>query len=512
MQSHVMNSTSVSLAEAESLIDALHKFTLHEYGSAAWFRQLEILIRLNIQAHFSAVRQEEEYIPDLVLTKDVFHILIHELVCAEIFRNRVWPHARDEAAALENSFRPYFLLYYETLVANFIEVSLTAEDEIIVENGENLIDLIDWCAHLLPFLEGEHGDGAGKEGDLLFCSAVSALSILRAVFQVVHRLPISAAARAVRTHDVPSALAALLTQPRPPWVRERGAGVAEFFEDGEWRRFASAAERRFRITKVPGQMWLTLFCAFAAPEAARLFELNAERAAALERLAHRITETAIDQVPCLADLRAAIERALVAFSQGQQQGVALPSVALPAAVGGALPVEVRRDAAALVRTNLVDVEAPVRAHLARGAQEWARRRGLDAARAGGVYALLAREVVLPMLRAETPERIREDTRRLSELFGDGLDELLASRPVCARCGADAASRCGRCKATWYCSRRCQAKHWKQHKPACDKTAEALAAQARANDIRLTAAAPAQIAESAAVAPAPAPAFDIDGID
>jgi len=42
---------------------------------------------------------------------------------------------------------------------------------------------------------------------------------------------------------------------------------------------------------------------------------------------------------------------------------------------------------------------------------------------------------------------------------------MASQNICL-CGALAPQCCGRCKAVHYCSKACQTKDWKRHKPAC----------------------------------------------
>jgi hypothetical protein len=34
------------------------------------------------------------------------------------------------------------------------------------------------------------------------------------------------------------------------------------------------------------------------------------------------------------------------------------------------------------------------------------------------------------------------------------------------CLKEGTQRCNRCKAAYYCSRECQKRHWKTHKPVC----------------------------------------------
>lgn len=68
---------------------------------------------------------------------------------------------------------------------------------------------------------------------------------------------------------------------------------------------------------------------------------------------------------------------------------------------------------------------------------------------------------------ETPEIRQEMAKSLAKMYNlDQLDSLLED-PKCAQCGHMASQRCSRCKNEWYCSRPCQVKCWKTHKPICD---------------------------------------------
>jgi len=49
----------------------------------------------------------------------------------------------------------------------------------------------------------------------------------------------------------------------------------------------------------------------------------------------------------------------------------------------------------------------------------------------------------------------------SEVFEDFMED-----PKCGECGKLATQRCSKCKNSWYCSRDCQLRQWKKHKPVC----------------------------------------------
>lgn len=47
---------------------------------------------------------------------------------------------------------------------------------------------------------------------------------------------------------------------------------------------------------------------------------------------------------------------------------------------------------------------------------------------------------------------------------------------CAKCDKDGCTKgCGTCKSLYYCSKKCQAAHWKEHKKSCNVLAVGMLA-------------------------------------
>lgn len=59
-----------------------------------------------------------------------------------------------------------------------------------------------------------------------------------------------------------------------------------------------------------------------------------------------------------------------------------------------------------------------------------------------------------------------DMKRMMQLYTSDVFEDFMEDPKCAECGKVATQRCSKCKNAWYCSRDCQLRQWKAHKPIC----------------------------------------------
>jgi len=64
------------------------------------------------------------------------------------------------------------------------------------------------------------------------------------------------------------------------------------------------------------------------------------------------------------------------------------------------------------------------------------------------------------------KQAKEDMDRMMKLYTDEVFEEFLEDPKCADCGELATQRCSKCKQQWYCSRDCQLRQWKKHKPMC----------------------------------------------
>lgn len=72
-----------------------------------------------------------------------------------------------------------------------------------------------------------------------------------------------------------------------------------------------------------------------------------------------------------------------------------------------------------------------------------------------------------------PEGHKEDMKRMMDLYTSDVFEDFMEDPKCTECGKVATQRCSKCKNAWYCSRDCQLRQWKTHKPMCTIVSESI---------------------------------------
>lgn len=204
-----------------------------------------------------------------------------------------------------------------------------------------------------------------------------------------------------------------------PWLRTLPNGKREKFEDNKWIELKD--HDKGKITKLEGQIWLTIYNMFMTQASNQKYELTTFRKANLLRLKKYMNEVLIDQLPMLTPMLRGFE---------EMQMMADSNIKTSSAF-------------------VVEVLPELRARIVNG------RNWRDIAN----YQL--KEFFSP-----NSKQAKEDMDRLMKLYTDEVFEEFLEDPKCAECGQLATQRCSKCKQSWYCSRDCQLRQWKAHKPIC----------------------------------------------
>lgn len=124
-------------------MEEIQEIDIKEYGSKQWFRQHEQLDRLNIQAHKNAMGGSDEYVMEAFVTGDKISHLIHTLLSAEAWKEKIFPKISGHVAKM-SSFKSYICIYHEASICNLLEVLLYHRTA-ISSDEDSLVELIDYC-------------------------------------------------------------------------------------------------------------------------------------------------------------------------------------------------------------------------------------------------------------------------------------------------------------------------------------------------------------------------------
>eukprot|EP00946_MAST-07B_sp_MAST-7B-sp1_P004997 g4997.t1 len=141
----------ITASEAERLVESLEPFPLDEVGTEKWLKQHEVLEKLNMQAHHCARSNSDDFVLEALVTFDKLPTIIHELVVIEAWRENVYPLLEKDVVKRGSSMRAYFTLYHEATLSNLLE-SIFYHDYAAEALGDSVIELIDWCARRLIYL------------------------------------------------------------------------------------------------------------------------------------------------------------------------------------------------------------------------------------------------------------------------------------------------------------------------------------------------------------------------
>ncbi|XP_044129225.1 zinc finger MYND domain-containing protein 10 isoform X1 [Bufo gargarizans] len=437
----MMESSPVLLyGEAEGMVRSLQTFPLRDTGSGGWLRQHEYIEKLNMQAILSASTGQEEMIKDLLVTHRKVPVLIHDLISVEIWKQKVFPViCRLQDFQPRSTFPLYMVVHHEASIINLLETIFYHKD--VCESAEDLaLDLIDYCHRkLTSLLSGSGQDrllpSAASETSSLeelklqaealdFDIALKCLSVLRYVTDHTDSLPLSVTTRLLNTHNLPCALVELLHS--RPWSR-RTKGQMQTYESGRW--LPVPAEDQQKMTKLDGQVWISLYNLLLRTECQRKYHIDSFVRGQLLKLRSYLTDVLIDQLPNLADLQRFLSHLSVSEAAPPKKELVIEQVP---EVWDSVVRENSGKWKAIAKHQVKQAFSPSDSELRLQAQRWAQTYNMEV-----------------------------------------MEALVPDKPKCGSCGAEAAKRCSRCQSEWYCNRQCQVSHWQKHKKACDLVSAAV---------------------------------------
>ncbi|XP_077133168.1 zinc finger MYND domain-containing protein 10 isoform X1 [Ranitomeya variabilis] len=437
-----MESNPVLLyGEAEGMVQSLQSFTVRDTGSGGWLKQHEYLEKLNMQAIVNASAGQEEMIKDLLVTHGKVSTLIRELIAVEIWKQKVFPVISElQDFQPRSTFPLYMVIHHEATIINLLETIFYHKD--VCESAEDLLlDLIDYCHRKLTVLLSRCSAGVTASQDRLLPSsslqelklqaqaldfdvALKCLSVLRYITDHTDSLPLSASTRLLNTHNLPCVLVELLHL--CPWSR-RSKGLMQKYESGRW--LSVPAEDQQKMTKLDGQVWISLYNLLLRPECQRKYHIDSFTRGQLLKLRSHLTEVLIDQLPNLSELQRFLSHLSVSDAAPPKKELILEQV--PEVYDSII----REDSGkwkAIAKHQIKHNFSPSDSELRRQAQRWAQTYNMDV-----------------------------------------MEALVPEKPKCGSCGAEAAKRCARCQSERYCTRQCQVSHWQKHKKACDLVSAAM---------------------------------------
>ncbi|XP_034023559.1 zinc finger MYND domain-containing protein 10 isoform X2 [Thalassophryne amazonica] len=369
--------TSVILpVEAEGFIQSLHMFSLKEVGSTRWFKQHEYIEKLNMQAILNASAAHNEFVKELLVS-----------------------HGKDSCDSADDSVLDlvdYCHRKLTLLVSKRTREGTTAPEPVCLTASS---------------LEALQMQTAAQEFDI----SLKALSVLRYITD--HTDSISVISRILCTHNLPCVLVQLIET--CPWSR-CSKGDVEKYTNGRWQKIPT--EDHLKITKLEGQVWISLYNLLLKEDCQRKYDFNNFNKNQLLKLRSFLTEVLIDQLPILEELRRFLAH------------LAITDTAPP-------------------KKELVLEQLPeIRNHIM--------------SQNSGKWKAIAKFQVKEMFSLSEDD-LRLQAQRLAQTYSlDVMENLIPEKPKCGSCGKEASKRCSQCQLQWYCHRECQVNDWLRHKKIC----------------------------------------------
>jgi hypothetical protein len=313
--------------EAEQLIERIQEQNVDNIGqSKEWIDYHHMMEKLNLQAHQSAQRKQDNFVIENLLTYQKFPTLVANLLATEVWKSNVYPllQCQTQDAA---SLRLYFILYHEATLTNLLEVAFYHEHVLESFEDDLMIEMVDYCMRKITWLlslprdEMEKVTSFHKNGkemvemmekatrkeenrrqkmEIEYRIAVQSVTILRYICERLHILPLSVISRVLNKHDVLLSLVVLVEN--PPWTyRIASTGQWKKFVDQKWT-FIEPSDL-LQLTTTEAQIWIAIYYLLCTKAAREQYQMTQYRKDQLLRIRKYLNDLILDQLPLLADVQ-----------------------------------------------------------------------------------------------------------------------------------------------------------------------------------------------------------------
>ncbi|XP_030277386.1 zinc finger MYND domain-containing protein 10 isoform X2 [Sparus aurata] len=390
-----------------------------------------------MQAILNASAMHDEFVKEFLVSYGKIPVLVHEMILVEVWKHKVFPVlCQLQDFNPKNTFHLYMVIHHEATIINLLETIMFHKDSCEAAD-DSVLDLVDYCHRKLTLLASkathDQHNPTGKavvstieelqaqNAALEFEISLKAVSVLRYITD--HAESISVISRMLCTHNMPCVLVQLIDC--CPWSRFR-EGEIEKYINSRWQKIP--VEDRLKITKLDGQVWISLFNLLLRQDCQRKYDFNNFNKNQLLKLRGFLTEVLIDQLPNLVELQRYLAHLAVTDPAPPKKELILEQVP-----------EIWNH---ILREN------------------------------SGKWKAIAKYQVKETFNPSESD-LKLQAQRLAQTYNlDVMESLLPEKPKCGSCGKEAAKRCSRCQGEWYCHRECQVKHWPKHKKACQLITEA----------------------------------------
>ncbi|XP_045505367.1 zinc finger MYND domain-containing protein 10 [Colias croceus] len=444
--------SALEVGELDLFVQSMEPWRIESIGNQSWLDWHIRLQKLNQQAVLEASSMQEELTKETLISHGKLPVLVQEAICIQVWRTKIYPQIIKLEPAPENTFGIYMVLYHEAAAVGLLETVLFHEDGAQCVS-EVVIDLLHYVVDQLTALIALVNNGYLKpqtakemetetaadelerqQRDLEFDISMRCISIVRylAEHMEVAGVGASISTNLYKTYDVPSILCHLINL--QPWKKVGDFGDIQIFNFGRWTK--PSAEDLLQMHRSEAQLWLCLRQLLLEPRLQHYYTIDECRRAAFCSLQAKISDTMLDQVPPLGELKMFLCRL---------------------AVGDYSSLHNRSNGVKNPGCTLIEVVPQIKDAYMK--QVHKRTKSIAKSQ-------------LDHFRMDGSEETKNMAKKLLESYtSDAALALDSGGAKCAKCGDKANKKCSRCKTEWYCGRECQVQQWPKHKELCDQFAK-----------------------------------------